>query len=66
MACQLAVYNTQTKVKNQYTCDEQNASKVVEDDHAAKATGQYTDTSGKSFSVDWTQCRLVSFNRQQA
>lgn len=66
MACQMVVYNPQTKSRAQYVCDEQNTTRVVEDDHAAKTTGQYTDVSGKAFSVDWTQYRLVSFSRQQS
>jgi hypothetical protein len=36
---------------------------MVENDFAAKGTGEYTDTSGKKFVVDWTKQRLVGFKR---
>ena len=63
MACELHVYNAETKKRQCYVCDEDNASRMVENDHAAKATGEYADTSGKKFTVDWTKERLVSFKR---
>ena len=63
MACELHVYNTETRKRQRYVCDEDNASRMVENDHAAKAAGKYTDTSGKEFAVDWTKERLVSFKR---
>lgn len=63
MACELQVYNTETKTKQAYVCDEDNAGRMVENDFAAKGTGEYTDTSGKKFVVDWTKQRLVGFKR---
>lgn len=63
MACELKVWNTESKKKQQYVCDEDNAGRMVENDHAAKGPGEYTDTSGKKFTVDWTKERLVSFKR---
>jgi len=63
MACELWVYNTETKKKQRFVCDEDNTGRIVENDHAAKGTGEYTDTGGKKFSVDWTKERLVSFKR---
>jgi hypothetical protein len=63
MACELSVYNTETKTKQLYVCDEDNAAKMVENDHAASASGQYTDVKGNSFTVDWKKQRLVSFKR---
>lgn len=65
MACDLTIWNTEDKSKRVVQCDEDNTTKVIEDDHAAKATGEYTDTAGKTFSVDWTKQRLVKFNRRR-
>jgi hypothetical protein len=65
MACQLTIYDPVSKKRDQYTCDEENAGRVVVDDHAAAAAGQYQDVSGKAFQVDWKQSRLVSFARKQ-
>ncbi len=65
MACELTVWDTQSKKKTSRVCDDENASKVIVDDHAARATGQYADASGKAFSVDWTKCRLIRFNRRR-
>ncbi len=65
MPCYLVVYNPQTRVRSEYTCDEDTTTRVVEDDHAAGAAGEYTDVSGQSFRVDWTQSRLVSFLRKR-
>lgn len=63
MACELCVYNLDTKKKQRFVCDEDNAGRMVENDHAAKATGEYADTSGKKFAIDWTKERLVAFKR---
>ncbi|NLE59644.1 MAG: hypothetical protein GX616_14890 [Planctomycetes bacterium] len=63
MACELKVFNTETKAKQAYLCDEDNAGRMVENDFAAKGTGEYTDTSGKKFVIDWTKHRLVAFKR---
>jgi hypothetical protein len=65
MACELTIWNTEDKSKRMVVCDEENAGKIVEDDHAAKGGGDYADTSGASFAVDWTKCRLVKFNRMR-
>jgi hypothetical protein len=63
MACELHVYNTETRQKQRFVCDEDNAGRMVENDYAAKGSGEYTDTSGRKFTVDWTKERLVSFKR---
>ena len=65
MACEVVIYDPASKQRAQYTCDEDNAARVVQDDFAASGSGQYQDVSGKSFSVDWRGSRLVSFTRQQ-
>jgi len=65
MACDLTVWDTQGKAKMAVVCDEENAGKIIVDDHAARATGQYVDVSGKAFSVDWTKYRLIRFNRRR-
>jgi hypothetical protein len=65
MPCDLLVYNPQTKDKKTYICDEANTERLVSDDHAAKATGEYVDTSGQAFSVDWTVSRLIGFTRRR-
>lgn len=66
MACTLTIWNTQTKQKNVVVCDEDSVLKIVQDDHAARGAGDYVDTKGAKFSVDWTKCRLVRFARQRA
>jgi hypothetical protein len=63
MTCELRVYNLETKKKQSFVCDEDNAGRMVENDHAAKASAEYADASGKKFTVDWTKERLVSFRR---
>ncbi len=65
MACDLTLWNAATKAKKVVVCDEDNAGKIVQDDHTARGAGHYVDTSGTSFDVDWTQWRLVRFNRRQ-
>lgn len=64
MPCEVVVYDTKSKAKTQYVLDEDNTTRLVEDDRAASKSGEYTDASGKSFSVDWTQYRLIRFARQ--
>jgi len=63
MACHLVICDPAAKSRQSYTCDEDNSSRIVEDDHAASATGEYADTAGKKFSVDWTKQRLIGFKR---
>ncbi len=63
MACELHVYNTETRKKQRFVCDEDNAGRMVENDFAAKGSAEYVDTSGRKFSIDWTKERLVSFKR---
>ncbi len=63
MACELSVFNTETKTKQAYVCDEDNAGKMVEHDHAASAAAEYTDVKGKKFTIDWKKQRLVGFQR---
>jgi len=63
MACTLTVFDTNSRAKNTYVCDEDQTARMVEDDHAAAGNAEYTDTEGKSFSVDWTRQRLIRFNR---
>ncbi len=65
MPCTLTVYNTASGDKRRYVCDEDNTSRVVEDDHAAAGSGAYTAVDGGAFSVDWTQCRLIGFVRKR-
>lgn len=65
MPCHLVTYNPQTKARLEYDCDEENTARVVEDDHAAKGSGSYTDIAGKMFQVDWTQIRLIGFARRR-
>jgi hypothetical protein len=66
MACQMVVFDTETKSKSTYTCDEADAERLVSDDHVAKGPGEYTDVkTGQKFSVDWTKARLISFARKQ-
>lgn len=64
MSCHLVVYETDTKSKHTYACDEANTERLVADDHAAKASGEYTDVNGTKFNVDWTKSRLISFARR--
>lgn len=63
MACHLAIYDPEAGNKQTYVCDEENAGKIVEDDHAASQSGEYGDVEGNKFQVDWTKQRLVSFKR---
>lgn len=65
MPCTLTVYNTASGDKSRYVCDEDNTTRLVEDDHAASGTGEYTAVDGTSFKVDWTQCRLIGFVRKR-
>lgn len=64
MACNLTIWDAAGKSKTVVSCDEENAGKIIVDDHAAKASNQYTDVSGKGFSVDWSKCRLIRFDRR--
>lgn len=64
MACELVVYEPRTKQRQTYTCDEENLTRIVEDDHAAQKAGDYKDVNGRSFHVDWTTARLVSLARR--
>lgn len=64
MPCHLKVYDPDAATTVQYVCDEDTTSRVVEDDHAAASSAEYTDLDGKSFTVDWTRQRLVGFLRQ--
>lgn len=64
MPCHLVVYETDTKSKKTYDCDEANTERLVSDDHAAKGSGEYTDVKGQKFNVDWTKARLIGFNRR--
>ena len=64
MACRLCICDPEAHTRQEYVCDEGNASRVVEDDHAASASGEYTDTAGKKFNVDWTKLRLIGFRRE--
>lgn len=66
MACELTVWNRQTGQKQVFTCDEDNAGKIIEQEHAGHGTGRYTDVAGKSFEVDWTKSRLIRFVRQRS
>ncbi len=66
MACELTLWDSTRKTKTTVVCDEENAAKVIADEHAAKASGQYVDVEGKTFSADWTTCRLIRFNRTRA
>jgi hypothetical protein len=65
MPCDLKIWDSAAKSKTAILCDEENAAKIVADEHAGKATGQYSDVAGKSASFDWTKCRLVKFARRQ-
>lgn len=65
MACDLTIWNSGTKEKKSVVCDEEISAKIIEDDHAARATGTYSDISGAKFTVDWTQNRLVRFARRR-
>ena len=65
MPCHLVVYQPESKQRTEYDCDENNTARAVEDDHAAKGAGEYTDIAGQVFRVDWTQCRLVGFTRKR-
>jgi hypothetical protein len=64
MACTLTVFDTESRAKNTYVCDEDQTARIIEDEHAAAGRGQYTDTGGQSFDVDWTRQRLIRFNRE--
>lgn len=64
MACHLVICDPAAHTRTEYTCDEDNAGRIVQDDYAANASGEYSDTSGKSFSVDWTKLRLIAFKRE--
>ncbi len=64
MACRITVWDAKSGRKQGYTCDEENVGRIVEDEHARGKTGQYVDTGGKSFSVDWAACRLINFQRE--
>jgi len=64
MPCTLTVFDTESRAKNTYVCDEEQTARIVEDDHAAGGTGEYTDADGQSFSVDWTRQRLIAFSRE--
>jgi len=63
MACELTIWNSKTHEKQTYTCDEENSAKIVESDHSGSGTGEYVDVEGKTFSVDWSEWRLVKFVR---
>jgi len=65
MPCHLVVYHPESKKRDEYDCDEENTTRAVEDDHAAKGAGEYTDIHGQAFRVDWTQHRLVGFTRKR-
>lgn len=65
MPCHLVVYRPSDRSRAEYVCDEENTARLVEDDHGAKVTATYTDVQGRSFEVDWTQQRLVSFLRRR-
>lgn len=64
MPCDLTVWDPESKVKTTLVCDEENAGRIVTDEHAAKSTGEYLDTSGNKHRFDWTRCRLVRFDRR--
>ena len=64
MACTMTVYDATSNAKNKYVCDEDTTTRVVEDEFAGSATGEYTGTDGKNFSVNWQNCRLVAFSRE--
>lgn len=64
MACTLIVFDTETRAKDTYVCDEEQTARIVEDDHAASGSGEYTDTGGQTFNVDWTRQRLIRFDRE--
>jgi hypothetical protein len=63
MPCTLVIYEPETKARQTRVCDEASAERLVSDDHAAKAVGEYTDVNGGKFSVDWTKNRLIGFAR---
>lgn len=65
MACDLTIWDTGNKSKKVVVCDEDNATKIIVDEHAGRASGQYVDTSGAKFSADWSKCRLIRFNRRR-
>jgi hypothetical protein len=65
MPCHLVIFDPEARVRSEYDCDEANTSRVVGDDHAAKAAGSYTDIDGRTFDVDWTRSRLVGFTRKR-
>jgi len=64
MACRITVWDRKSGQKQQYVCDEENVGRIIEDEHAGAKTGQYTDTQGQTFSVDWSTCRLINFQRE--
>jgi hypothetical protein len=66
MACDLTIWDTATKSKKVVVCDEENAGKIIVDEHAARAPGQYRDAAGQAFTADWTKCRLIGFCRRRA
>lgn len=65
MPCHLTVYDPAGPSKQTWVCDEANTERVVGDDHAAAGSGEYTDVSGRRFTVDWTRCRLIGFVRKR-
>jgi hypothetical protein len=65
MPCYLTVYDLQAKTKQTYTCDEDNAARVIEDEHTAGGSGEYADVQGKPFKADWTRHRLIAFKRER-
>jgi hypothetical protein len=64
MACDLTIWDTAGKSKKTVVCDEENAGRIIVDDHAARGAGQYVDAAKQPFTVDWTKCRLIRFARR--
>ena len=64
MPCKLLVYDTASKTKTRYICDEDTTTRLFEDEFAAADTGEYTNVEGETFGVDWTTNRLIGFLRK--
>ena len=63
MACEITLWNSKTGKKQTFTCDEENAAKLVEDEHGGSGSGKYKDVKGSAVSADWSTWRLIKFSR---
>ena len=63
MACHLSIWDTENKTRQEVAFDEDNTTRVIEDEHAGVADGLYADADGNNFKADWTKLRLVAFRR---